>query len=202
MDDALPEIIAAVPERPVAEPPAAPGPSQPVAVVPLTAAPVLSDSERDRRRRVASLAIVGIALCAATLAASSWYRVGTGSMRAFPRLPARPLLWKAPAAAAISPPSGESTAAARPTAAAGVVRYIIQVASFEDELRAGQLVAQLAAAGYRAYETSFQLDGDPWWQVSVGAYATSAEAQVDLAHIRAIPGYEDATARAVNAPRR
>jgi septal ring-binding cell division protein DamX len=77
---------------------------------------------------------------------------------------------------------------------------VIQVASFEDEGRAGQLVAQLAGGGFRAYQAAFTLDGEPWWQVSVGTYAALAEAEADLEKIRDIPGYEDATLRSIPRP--
>ena len=44
------------------------------------------------------------------------------------------------------------------------------------------------------------LTGEQWWQVSVGPYASTAAADADLARIREIPGYEDATLRAVSRP--
>ncbi len=156
-----------------------------------------------RPQPIAMLALTGTVLCAATIAASSWYRLEPGPRAerevVLPNVPSRPRLSKAAAFAVVPAGSDAGTAAqAAPGEAAG--KYIIQVASFEDEGRSGQLVAQLAAAGYRAYQSRFSLDGEPWWQVSVGPYATLAEGESDLEKVREIPGYDDATLRAIGRP--
>jgi len=155
-----------------------------------------------RPQPIAMLALTGVVLCAATIAASSWYRLEPGAPDAravvLPNVPARPRLSKA-AQFAVAPAEAHGvTAQPVPSSVAG--KYIIQVASFEDEARANQLVAELAAAGYRAYHSRFALDGEPWWQVSVGPFATHAEGEVDLEKVREIPGYDDATLRSIARP--
>ena len=78
------------------------------------------------------------------------------------------------------------------------MRYLIQVASFEDDVRAASLVQELTDGGYRAYQATFDLDGETWWQVSVGPYGILSDAQSDVERIRSIPGYEDAAIRSVS----
>ena len=155
-----------------------------------------------RPQPIVMLALTGTVLCAATIAASSWYRVEPARdarQVVLPDAPSRPRLTRA-AAFAVAPAGSDAgaTAQAAPAHAAG--KYIIQVASFEDEARSSQLVAQLAAAGYRAYQSRFSLDGEPWWQVSVGPYATLGEGEADLEKVREIPGYDDATLRSTARP--
>jgi type II secretory pathway predicted ATPase ExeA/cell division septation protein DedD len=161
----------------------------------------LRKSWRDRIGRrpqpIAMLALTGMVLCAATIAASSWYRLEPETPQArevtLPNVPAQPRLARA-SGFAVTPPDTSAVAAAP---SAPTARYIIQVASFEDEARASQLVSELAAAGYRAYHSRFALDGEPWWQVSVGPYATVADGESDLMKVREIPGYDDATLRSI-----
>jgi hypothetical protein len=56
----------------------------------------------------------------------------------------------------------------------------------------------LRGAGYRAYHSTFDLDAETWWQVSVGPYVALSDAQSDLERIRGIPGYEDAAIRSAS----
>lgn len=101
------------------------------------------------------------------------------------------------AAFTVDAQEAEAVTAAQAAASAAAGKYIIQVASFEDEGRAGQLVAELVRRGYRAYHSRFHLDGELWWQVSVGPYPTLVEGAADLAKVREIPGYDDATLRSI-----
>jgi cell division septation protein DedD len=156
-----------------------------------------------RPHPIAMLVLTGIVLCAATIAASSWYRVEPGAPVAreasLPNTPSPPHLLKAaPFAITASEAKAVTTPQTVPPVAAG--KYIIQVASFEDERRAAQLVAELAGRGYRVYKASFDLDGEPWWQVSIGPYQTFADAEADLEKVREIPGYDDATLRNIGRP--
>jgi general secretion pathway protein A len=215
MEDALPELPQPVaPNRAVA---AAPAPAD-VEVASGPVAEFASEASRPARggqtfpirrswretiggrpRPLAMVALTGVALSAATLAASSWYRLAPQARAAEPAsLPAAPPSPTLPRPSAFAPASLDEIA--RVTAASSAAKYIIQVASFEDERRAGQLVAQLAAAGYRAYQAPFELDGERWWQVSVGPYGTAGEAQSDLTRVQEIPGYEDAAVRSVARP--
>jgi cell division septation protein DedD len=149
------------------------------------------------------LALTGAVLCAATVAASSWYRLEPGDADVrdvvLPDAPSRPVLSKA-ATLAVAPAQADAVSAPGITAPTAAGKYVIQVASFEDEARARQLVAELTSAGYRASQSRFALDGEPWWQVSVGPYATRGEGEIDLDKVREIPGYDDAALRAVGRP--
>lgn len=153
-----------------------------------------------RPQPIAMLALAGAVLCAATIAASSWYRLEPSAPAereaSLPSAPSRPRLVKA-AGFAVAAPEADAVTTARVTPSAPAGKYIIQVASFEDDARASQLVAQLTGNGYRAYQSRFDLDGEPWWQVSVGPYATLAEGETDLEKVREIPGYDDATLRSI-----
>jgi cell division septation protein DedD len=162
-------------------------------------------SERIGRRPqpIAILALTGIVLCAATMAASSWYRLDPKSARvpdvSLPNAPSRPALSKTSGFAVVAP-EADAVNAGHVTASASAGKYIIQVASFEDERRALQLVAQLSDRGYRAYQAAFELDGERWWQVSVGPYPATVDAERDLERVREIPGYDDATVRSLARP--
>jgi cell division septation protein DedD len=61
---------------------------------------------------------------------------------------------------------------------------VLQVAAFDDPLRARRLVAELAAGGFDAYLGEPPLDNpDAPYRVRVGAYATRAEAEVAAAAV-------------------
>lgn len=77
--------------------------------------------------------------------------------------------------------------------------YVIQVASFQSQERAGRLTEQLATAGYRVHQVELHLElpRGRLLQILVGGYETLEEAQIDLARIRQIPGYADARLREV-----
>lgn len=191
-------------EAVLAPPPAAPGDRQPISrpserpqVATVTTVRGLDDFASEKAagfpslRPAAMVASGALTLAAATLAATMWYRVGADQPHgvSLAAAPGKPTL-RIGAPFAVAPP--DETA---PRAAAGAARYVIQVASFEDDARASQLVAQLTGRGYRAYQSSFDLDGEQWWQVAVGPYAAIAEPTAHLEKIRAIPGYEDAAIR-------
>jgi type II secretory pathway predicted ATPase ExeA/cell division septation protein DedD len=72
--------------------------------------------------------------------------------------------------------------------------YAIDVALFNSATRARRLVDELTAAGYHAYQRDLDLgDRGRLHEVLVGLYATRDAADTDLARIRAIRGYQDAT---------
>ena len=79
--------------------------------------------------------------------------------------------------------------------------YVIQVASFQGHERASRLAEQLSSAGYRVHQVELNLEPPRGrlLQILVGGYVTLAEAEVDLARIRQIPGYADARLREVGA---
>lgn len=81
-------------------------------------------------------------------------------------------------------------------------RFAIQVASFESALRAQRLVEELTGGGYRA--RSVELDFGPprgrLIQVLVGGYRTAADAEPDLARMRALPGFADAQLERITSP--
>jgi general secretion pathway protein A len=219
VEDAAPIEAAPVDAPSIAAAPIEAGPVEP-AVVSGAVAEFASEAARPMRRGsafpvrrslherigrrpqpIVMLALTGVVLCVATIAASSWYRLEPSAPvereASLPNAPSRPRLVKA-AGLAIAAPEADAVTAVRVTPAATAGKYIIQVASFEDDVRASQLVAQLTSAGYRAYQSRFALDGEPWWQVSVGPYPTLAEGEGDLEKVREIPGYDDATLRTVS----
>jgi general secretion pathway protein A len=72
--------------------------------------------------------------------------------------------------------------------------FAIQVASFESVLRAQRMVEQLTLQGYRSRIVALDF-GPPRGrlvQVLVGGYRTAADAEPDLARMRALPGFSDA----------
>ena len=85
-----------------------------------------------------------------------------------------------------------TTAAATGAAAPGGI-FAIDVALFNSNARAAQLVNEMAAARYRAYAREIDLgDRGRMFEVMVGPFLSRAEADADLARIRARPGFEDA----------
>lgn len=68
-------------------------------------------------------------------------------------------------------------------------RFIIEVALFNSEGRAGRLVAELSNAGYRAYQAAFRRNRQ---QVLIGPYATRADADSDLGRVHLMRAYQDA----------
>jgi cell division protein FtsN len=71
-------------------------------------------------------------------------------------------------------------------------RYSIQVASFENPVRAERLVSELAAAGFRARSVEFRLGASAVFQIRIDGYRSADDANRDLARIRERPGYNDA----------
>jgi cell division septation protein DedD len=157
-------------------------------------------------RLLASTALVAIVAAAAAL----WYLSSqTGpidmSTVTLPPPPAR----IAPAFRPPAPPDQSSPAPAviKPAAlmtgetndGAG---FAIQVASFESVLRAQRLVEQLTLQGYRSRIVALDF-GPPRGrlvQVLVGGYPTAADAEPDLARMRARPGFADARLERVLSP--
>jgi type II secretory pathway predicted ATPase ExeA/cell division septation protein DedD len=89
-------------------------------------------------------------------------------------------------------PDSDSGRSAAAPGSKGV--YAIDVALFNSTTRARRLVDELTAAGYHAYQRDLDLgDRGRLHEVLVGLYATRDAADTDLARIRAIRGYQDAT---------
>jgi type II secretory pathway predicted ATPase ExeA len=90
-----------------------------------------------------------------------------------------------------SPP--KRLAAALPAVALpGTEPVAIQVASFQTMARAGQVVEQLAAAGYQARAVELNLAGRRFVAVLVGDYRSADAANDDLASLRSLHGFVDA----------
>jgi type II secretory pathway predicted ATPase ExeA/cell division septation protein DedD len=71
--------------------------------------------------------------------------------------------------------------------------FAIDVALFNSTTRAARLVADLTAAGHRAYARDIDLgDRGHLFEVMVGPFAARADADGELARIRVRPGYDDA----------
>lgn len=110
-----------------------------------------------------------------------------GETPASPALPPKPL---SPMPPALKVPAAPETLPAEFPAARS---YIIEVALFNSQERAGRLVEDLTAAGYQAYEAAVNLgDAGIRRQVLLGPYATRAEAASDLERVRQMPAYQDA----------
>jgi general secretion pathway protein A len=90
-----------------------------------------------------------------------------------------------------SPP--KRLAAALPAVALpGSEPVAIQVASFQTMGRAGQVVEQLASAGYQARAVELNLAGRRFVAVLVGDYRSADAANDDLASLRTLHGFVDA----------
>ena len=64
---------------------------------------------------------------------------------------------------------------------------------FNTEGRAARVAKDLTAASYRAYVKDLNLGArGHMYEVVVGPFASLAEAEAQIARIRAIPGYQDA----------
>ncbi|HET9383941.1 MAG TPA: SPOR domain-containing protein, partial [Gemmatimonadales bacterium] len=85
-----------------------------------------------------------------------------------------------------------SPAPSSPAAAQGSDRYSIQVASFENPVRAQRLVSELTAAGFRARSVELRLGAGAVFLIRIDGYRSADEANKDLARIRERPGYNDA----------
>lgn len=68
-----------------------------------------------------------------------------------------------------------------PQAGAGLLdaagRHVLQLASLPDEAGARALQARLAEAGHAAEVSAADVGGRSWWRVSIGRYASRADAQ-------------------------
>jgi cell division septation protein DedD len=76
--------------------------------------------------------------------------------------------------------------------AQGSDRYSIQVASFENSVRAQRLVSELTAAGFRARSVELRLGAGAVFLIRIDGYRSADEANKDLTRIRERPGYDDA----------
>jgi cell division septation protein DedD len=87
----------------------------------------------------------------------------------------------------ITPPPVEKpakTSAPKMTATSlpptGTGNFAIQVSSWETQAKANEEAAKMTAAGYPAYVTEGTVEGETWYRVRVGRYATMADAQSAL----------------------
>jgi cell division septation protein DedD len=85
-----------------------------------------------------------------------------------------------------------SPAASSQASAQGSDRYSIQVASFENAVRAQRLVSELTAAGFRARSVELRLGAGAVFLIRIDGYRSADEANKDLTRIRERPGYDDA----------
>ncbi len=87
----------------------------------------------------------------------------------------------------ITPPATEKpvqTRAPKTVAASlpptGTGNFCIQVSSWETQAKANGEAAKMTAAGYPAYVVEGTVEGDTWYRVRIGRYATMADAQSAL----------------------
>jgi len=90
----------------------------------------------------------------------------------------------------ITPPRTEKpgqSSAPEPAAAAmpptGTGNLSIQISAWETQGKANEEAAKLTAAGYPAYVTEGTVEGETWYRVRVGRYATMADARSALRQI-------------------
>jgi hypothetical protein len=152
---------------------------------------------KSRGRQVALAVLILALIAGAAFGRTQWASVG---VVAAPEPPASPLESFAlnfvprrqPERAAVTPDAG-SMAPLPPGAAATAESFVIDVALFSSSARAVRVVADLAAANYRAYVRDLQLgDRGRLYQVKVGPFASRAAADAEMARIHATPGYADA----------
>jgi septal ring-binding cell division protein DamX len=72
----------------------------------------------------------------------------------------------------------KTAAASLPPTGAG--NFTVQVSSWETQAKANEEAARMTAAGYPAYVVEGNVEGDTWYRVRVGRYATMADAQAAL----------------------
>ncbi len=65
----------------------------------------------------------------------------------------------------------------------GTGNYSIQVSSWETQAKANGEAAKMTAAGYPAYVVEGNVEGDTWYRVRIGRYATMADAQSALRQV-------------------
>lgn len=70
-------------------------------------------------------------------------------------------------------------------AGSGVEGYTLQVASVQNQDTAGQLLERLTAQGYAAYIVRSEMEGQTWFRVRIGYFATQQDAQPILNQLRA-----------------
>lgn len=159
-----------------------------------------SETDLARRARRPLRLVAAVLIVVGAGATTGWYALGLGTTPP-PDAAPRPTLPPPPAhashplpapAAPPSPPAVEQPIASALPATSADARYVIVVASFDTDARAARLVDLLTQAGYRA--DRIEIGG--LRQVIVRGYARRDEAETDLARIREIPGYDDATIRA------
>lgn len=165
--------------------------------------PAPAPISRRPRRVIAMMAVVVAVVAAATGVFYAIDQFANQPMPQLPPLPAPPPKTprKIPLELILSDSvpfvgNKQTTAATIPagkTPAASEGIYAIDVALFNSTSKAGTAVAQLAAAGFRAFLT--EVDLGPRGivhEVLVGLYDTRDAAEVDLARIREMPDYRDA----------
>ena len=90
----------------------------------------------------------------------------------------------------ITPPATETPEQARApktTSASlpptGTGNFTVQVSSWETQAKANEEAARMTAAGYPAYVVEGNVEGDTWYRVRIGRYATMADAQAALRQV-------------------
>ena len=73
------------------------------------------------------------------------------------------------------------TAASLPPTGTG--NFSIQVSAWETQAKANEEAAKLTAAGYPAYVAEGNVEGETWYRVRVGRYATMSDAQSALGQV-------------------
>jgi cell division protein FtsN len=97
----------------------------------------------------------------------------------------------------VTPPAGQEPSHASKTRAAaaslppdGTGKYAIQVSAWETQAKANEEAARLTAAGYPAYVTEGFVEGETWYRVRVGHYATMGDAQAALRQLSGVADSE------------
>lgn len=118
----------------------------------------------------------------------------------------RPVATPAPRSAVESQPKAMPKARAKAEATAkpklvNVTEYWIQAASFKSKGKADEFKASLASSGLSSIIRTKDIDGQTYYQIRIGPYSTTGEANGWLARIRKLADCSDAYVSRVSAKR-
>ncbi len=83
-------------------------------------------------------------------------------------------------------------------AAESIGKYTVQVAAFDDEVKAKEFTADLKTKGLKPFIIPVQLKGRPWYRIGVGLFATESETVRFRAQLLSKTKLPEAIVRAVD----
>lgn len=165
------------PTPPAAKPTAAASPAVAAASAAMSPAPVAASTAGNLAKPVLSSKSAAVSTPAAAATPRAIAARTTPSVRPKPLEKTasieKPAAQNSPHAAA----TVASARTAQPPAAAHKKGYNIQIEAVMDHSGAEAMMRKLRALGYTPYEVPTQLNGETWYRVRVGPYATEEEAR-------------------------